>query len=121
MIKTETLDASIGRRVTAARKASGCSVKEAAACLTLAEADYCAREAGRERFRSRELSVLAKLFSVEVKSLFEDGFQSDDRAAATRQFALADWIEVSRQREGLSALLQSSKDAGSDPLCAEAA
>ena len=42
MIKTETLDASIGRRVIAARKASECSEMEAAACLNLAEAESVA-------------------------------------------------------------------------------
>lgn len=117
MIKTETLDASIGRRVIAARKASECSEMEAAACLNLAEADYCAREAGRAQFRSREIAALAELFSVEVRSLFEDSDPAADRA----DFALADWINASRQREGLNAVLQSTRDAALDALQAEAA
>lgn len=121
MIKTETLDASIGRRVIAARKASECSEMEAAACLNLAEADYCAREAGRAQFRSREIAALAELFSVEVRSLFEDSDPAADRATARADFALADWIKASRQREGLNAVLQSARDAALDALQAEAA
>ena len=121
MIKTETLDASIGRRVIAARKASECSEMEAAACLNLAEADYCAREAGRTQFRSREIAALAELFSVEVRSLFEDSDPAADRAAARADIALADWIKASRQREGLNAVLQSTRNAALDALQAEAA
>lgn len=120
-IKTEPLDTSIGRRIAAARTASGCTVCEAAAHLKLSEADYCAREEGRQRFRSRDLAALAGLFAIEVRSLFEDESEASDRAAPARGFALADWIEASRHREGLSALLQSDQRIYVDPLKIKAA
>ena len=115
-LNTETLDAAIGRRGATARNAVGYNAIQVAARLNLSEVDYRARETGHERFRSRELSILAKLFSIEVRSLFED-----EGAGAAREFALADWIEASRHREGLAALLQSEKDAAPDPLRVKAA
>lgn len=116
-INTETLDALIGRRVEAARTASGYPASEAAARLKLSEEDYLARETGKARFRSRDLSMLAGLFAVELRSLFED----ENRTGATREFALADWIDASRRREGLNALLQLDYPAGPDRLSSEAA
>ncbi|MEL6414742.1 MAG: hypothetical protein AAFQ15_07370 [Pseudomonadota bacterium] len=120
-IKTETLDVSIGRRVAAARMAIGCCTNEAAARLNISEADYNARELGDQRFRSRDLSTLAGLLSVEIRSFFEDESLATKGVGATREFALSDWVKASRRREGLNALLQSDEDAESGALSTKAA
>ena len=120
-IKTEPLDTSIGRRIAAARKESGYPVSEAAAYVNLSEADYRAREDGRERVRSRDLSALARLFGIEVRKLFEDKYDASECTAPVREFALADWIEASRHREGLNALLQTDQGAYVDSLKTKAA
>ena len=120
-IRTETLDLSIGRRVAAARTASGCAVTEAAARLNIAEQRYFACELGDHRFRSRDLAILARLFNVDVRRFFEDETPTLGSAALAHGFVLADWIEASRHREGLSALLLSDRDILSDPPNAEAA
>lgn len=120
-IKTETLDTSIGRRVAAARTTSGCLARDSAARLKLSEDSYSARETGHERFRSRDLATLARLFGVDVRSFFEDENQASKRTLSTGEFALADWIEASRHREGLSALLQMDQAAPVGPFKAKAA
>ena len=121
MIKTETLDFSIGRRVAAARTESGCLSSDAAARLNLSVESYSAREQGRERFRSRDLATLARLFRVDVRRFFADENQSSDLARSVSGFGLADWIKAARNREGLNALFQTDHAASSGPLKAKAA
>ena len=120
-IKTETLDLTIGRRVAAARMASGCLASDTAARLDLSVESYSAREKGRERFRSRDLAILARLFGVDVRRFFADESQRLEIAPAASKFALADWIKASRDREGLNALMQADQAASSSPLKAKAA
>ena len=120
-LQTQTLDVVIGNRVAAARKARELIAADVAPKLGLSYAEYLACEAGQKRFRSRDLSILARLFTIEVRSFFEDKQFNSERTDRLNGFALADWIETSRNREGLRALLQSEHLSTPDPQTEKAA
>ena len=120
-LKSKTLDAAIGGRVAAVRKARERRAADMAEQLNLSEADYIAREAGHERFRSRDLSILAGVLSVEISCFFEDAPHNLARSERLRGFALVEWIEASRNREGLRALLEFDDVSVADPRTEKAA
>ena len=120
-LQTKTLDAVIGDRVAKVRMARALRVADIAQRLNLSEEDYLAREAGHARFRSRELATLAELFSVAVSCFFEDTEHKSEWTEPLKGFSLADWIEASRNREGLRQLLQPDRVSASDPQTGKAA
>ncbi len=120
-LKSKTLDAAIGGRVAAVRKARERRAADMAEQLNLSEADYIAREAGHERFRSRDLSILSGVLSVEISCFFEDAPHTLERTERLKGVALVEWIEASRNREGLRALLQSDHVSVADPRTEKAA